>query len=72
MAQESTNFAIPFDFTLRPKSFHAGMYNVRETIPRVLRIQSRDGRKGMVILTNIAERSKYKALPVMTFERYGD
>jgi hypothetical protein len=72
MAQESVKFAIPFDFTAGPKSFPAGVYNVRETSPRVLQIQSRDGRRGTLILTNVSERSKYKALAVMTFERYGD
>lgn len=72
VAQESVNFAIPFDFTVGPKSLPAGVYNVRETTPRVLQIQSRDGRKSMITLTNVAEPSKYKGLGVMTFERYGD
>ncbi len=72
LAQESAHFAIPFDFTVGSKSFPAGVYSVRETSPRVLQIQSRDGRKGMMILTNAAERSKYQGLAVMTFERFGD
>ncbi len=72
VAQESVNFAIPFDFTVGPKSLPAGVYNVRETTPRVLEIRSSDGRRGMMILANAADRSKYKGLGVMTFERYGD
>ena len=72
VAQEPADFAIPFDFTVGPKSFPAGVYSVRETTPRVLRIQSKDGPTGMVILTNVAERSKYKGRAVMSFERYGD
>jgi hypothetical protein len=72
VAQESVHFAIPFDFTVGSKSFTAGVYSVRETTPRVLQIQSMDGRKNMMIIANAAERSKYNALAVMTFERYGD
>lgn len=72
VAQESAKFAIPFDFTVGPKSLPAGVYSVRETAPRLLEIRSRDGRKGMMTLTNVADPSKYKGLAVMTFERYGD
>lgn len=72
MAQESAHFAIPFDFTVGPKSLPAGVYNVSEPTPHVLEIRSNDGRTGILTLTNGAERSKYKGLAVMSFERYGD
>jgi hypothetical protein len=72
LAQESTDFAIPFDFSVGPKSFRAGVYNVRETTPDTLQIRSKDSRTGILTVANTAGRSRYEGLSVMSFERYGD
>lgn len=72
VAQGPVWFAIPFGFTVGPKSLGAGVYSIRETTPHMLQIQSRDGRANMMILANVSEPVQHQGLAVMTFERYGD
>ncbi len=72
VAQGPAYFAIPFGFTVGPKSFPAGLYSAREATPDVLEIESRDGRAAILTMTNASEPSKRQGMAVMSFERYGD
>jgi hypothetical protein len=72
MAQEPTRFAIPFNFTVGHNSLVAGDYIVREMSPRVLQIQSNDGRANVLVMAASVEPGKIQGKVVMTFQKYGD
>jgi hypothetical protein len=72
MAQEPVHFAVPFSFTVGPKSFDAGDYFVNELSPNVLRIRSDDGRAATVVITNAGTPGKMSGMATLSFNRYGD
>ena len=63
---------IPFDFVVGDKQLHSGEYNVKQTHPGVMLIQSKDARSSAMVLTTAAEAGKMSDVGKLVFNRYGD
>jgi hypothetical protein len=63
---------IPFDFVVGDKQLHSGEYNVKQTHPGVMLIQSKDARSSAMVLTTAAEAGKISDVGKLVFNRYGD
>jgi hypothetical protein len=63
---------IPFDFVVGDKQLHSGEYNVKQTHPGVMLIQSKDARSSAMVLTTAADAGKISDVGKLVFNRYGD
>jgi hypothetical protein len=72
MAQDSTHFTIPFDFTVGKHQFLAGQYQVGRTAPSVLKIRAVKGDSVLMTLANTASPSTLPGQDVLTFDKIGN
>ena len=63
---------IPFDFVVGDKQLHSGEYNVKQTHPGVVLIQSKDTSSSAMVLTTAAQAGKISDVNKLVFNRYGD
>lgn len=63
---------IPFDFVVGDKQLHSGEYHVKQTIPGVTLIQSKDAGSSAMVLTTTVQAGKISDVGKLVFNRYGD
>lgn len=71
IAQDRVLFSVPFNFTVGPKSFPSGHYQVAEISPGVIFLQSRNGDDATVALCHSGEPGK-AGKPTLLFHQYGN
>jgi hypothetical protein len=65
---------IPFDFSVRDKTFPAGTYSITRVNQEkaLLRISSADGRETINIVTNSVQTNEFPKTGKLIFRRYGE
>jgi len=71
-AQSSATFTIPFNFAVGKATLAAGRYEVSQSKPGLISLQSRQGKAGALILAPIVECAGVQSATKLVFHRYGN
>ena len=64
-------FTIPFNFAVGKATLAAGRYEVSQSKPGLISLQSREGKAGALILAPIVECAGVQTASKLVFHRYG-